>query len=92
MGRICRTNQKTMKTIKAISLLGWVLAAGTLAAQNPKVDSLLHALETNPTADRAEMLWGVAYELYDVDNATALELLPACIRPGPPERRQPAAC
>ncbi|MDZ4714628.1 MAG: tetratricopeptide repeat protein [Cytophagales bacterium] len=62
-----------MKTIHALGMLTWFLAAGTLAAQSPKVDSLLHALETNTTADRAEMLWGVAYELYDVDNASALD-------------------
>ena len=62
-----------MKTIQWTMLVASLWASsGNLGAQNTKVDSLLHELNTNTTADQAEMLWGVAYELFDVDNVQAL--------------------
>ena len=62
-----------MKTIQWTLLVACLWASsGDLGAQNAKVDSLMHELKTNTTADQAEMLWGVAYELFDVDNAQAL--------------------
>jgi tetratricopeptide (TPR) repeat protein len=61
-----------MKTVQCFLCLA-CLVGTTLAVQasNPKVDSLLHALQSDPH-DRVEVLWGIAYELFDVDNAQAL--------------------
>lgn len=62
-----------MKTIQWTLLVASLWASsGYLGAQHAKVDSLLQELHTNTTADQAEMLWGVAYELFDVDNVQAL--------------------
>ncbi len=61
-----------MKIVQPLLVL--VLLAGPvrLQASNPKVDSLLRVLQTHATADRAEVLWGIAYELFDIDNGQAV--------------------
>lgn len=64
---------------------------GLAPAMNPKVDSLLRVLESNAPGNKVEVLWGIAYELFDVNNSEALfydEGLPG----GVEGRRQPANC
>lgn len=60
-----------MKIVQPLLVLVLLSVPGRLKASNPKVDSLLHLLETNTAADRAEVLWAVAYELFDVNNPEA---------------------
>ncbi len=45
---------------------------GLAPAMNPKVDSLLRVLESNAPGNKVEVLWGIAYELFDVNNSEAL--------------------
>jgi len=59
-----------MKIVQLL-LAAALLTPGWLKASSPKVDSLLHLLETHTALDRAEVLWAVAYELFDVDNPEA---------------------
>lgn len=59
-----------MKTVQFIFLLALVSAPA--CGGNTKVDSLKQLLEQHSTADKAEVLWGIAYELFDVDNTQAL--------------------
>jgi tetratricopeptide (TPR) repeat protein len=59
-----------MKTVQFIFLLALVSAPAW--GSNTKVDSLKQLLEQRSTADKAEVLWSIAYELFDVDNAQAL--------------------
>lgn len=62
-----------MKTVHLLLLLPLCLAAGSpAAASNPKVDSLKQLLQSHQAIDKAEVLWGIAYELFDVDNPQAL--------------------
>jgi len=42
------------------------------AGSNPKVDSLFRVLDSEIPGDEAEVLWSIAYELFDVDNVQAL--------------------
>lgn len=42
-------------------------------AQTPKIDSLKNELIRNSESDRFDILWGLAYELFDVDNFQAVE-------------------
>ncbi|NOT76906.1 MAG: tetratricopeptide repeat protein [Cyclobacteriaceae bacterium] len=44
-----------------------------LQAQNPRIDSLKNELTNNKEANRFDILWGLAYELFDVDNFQALD-------------------
>lgn len=60
-----------MKIVQPLLVLVLLAVPGWLHASNPKVDSLLHLLETHTAIDRAEVLWAVAYELFDVDNPEA---------------------
>jgi tetratricopeptide (TPR) repeat protein len=57
-------------TMKLLILIAWVAYSGLVVAQSKKLDSLRSELESNP--DNAEVLWGIAYELFDVDNVEAL--------------------
>lgn len=59
-----------MKIVQLLAVLALVTASGPLRATQ-KVDSLLHLLETHTAIDRAEVLWAVAYELFDYDNPKA---------------------
>lgn len=59
-----------MKTVQFICLL--VLVTAPALGSNTKVDSLKQLLEQHATTDKAEVLWGIAYELFDVDNTQAL--------------------
>ncbi len=59
-----------MKTVLCISLL--TLVSMQALGGSEKVDSLKQLLEQHTTTDKAEVLWGIAYELFDVDNAQAL--------------------
>lgn len=59
-----------MKIVQLLAVLALVTASGPLRATQ-KVDSLLHLLETHTAIDRAEVLWAVAYELFDIDNPKA---------------------
>ncbi len=61
-----------MKIVHRLLVLALLAAPVHLQASNPKVDSLLHLLETHTATDRAEVLWAVAYELFDVDNPQAV--------------------
>lgn len=56
----------------AMATLSLLVLCGTAVAQNKKLDSLLQVLEQNADPDQTEVLWGLAYELFDVDNAQAL--------------------
>ena len=47
--------------------------AGLIAnAQNLKIDSLKRSLQEHPEENRFNVLWGLAYELFDIDNPQAL--------------------
>ena len=49
------------------------LLVGLLAsAQNQKIDSLKEVLAVSTEVNRFDVLWGLAYELYDIDNPGAL--------------------
>ncbi len=62
-----------MKNVhRLLILLSLGLFPGLAPAMNPKVDSLLRVLESNVPGDKVEVLWGIAYELFDVNNAEAL--------------------
>ena len=59
--------------IKYLILLICFSQAGLIAnAQNQKIDSLKRVLQERPEENRFNVLWGLAYELYDVDNPQAL--------------------
>lgn len=50
-----------------------LILSSQLAAQNPgKIDSLKEELRLRGDANRYKVLWGLAYELFDVDNQQAL--------------------
>lgn len=53
-------------------LLSLCLAWSAGISQTHKVDSLIHELQAKPDTNRVEVLWGIAYELFDVNNAEAL--------------------
>lgn len=62
-----------MKNVHLLLVLVFLgLSTGRAPAMNPKVDSLLRVLESNVPGDRVEVLWGIAYELFDVNNSEAL--------------------
>lgn len=60
-----------MKIVQPLLVLVLLSVPAWLHASNPKVDSLLHLLEMRTAIDRAEVLWEVAYELFDIDNPKA---------------------
>ena len=59
--------------MKLFSLMALMAYSGIGVAQNKKLDSLRGVLDDNPGSASAQVLWGIAYELFDVDNAEALE-------------------
>ena len=62
-----------MKLKYLIFLLIYFSQAGLIAnAQNQKIDSLKRVLQERTEENRFNVLWGLAYELYDVDNPQAL--------------------
>jgi len=62
-----------MKTVQLVAalLLGCVLGVQA-ETTNPKVDSLKRLLQSRQPIDKAEVLWSIAYELFDVDNPQAV--------------------
>jgi len=59
--------------MKTVQLLLIFLAACSLpAGASNKVDSLKQILQNHAASDKAEVLWAIAYELFDVDNPQAL--------------------
>ncbi|MEJ0055918.1 MAG: tetratricopeptide repeat protein [Bacteroidota bacterium] len=52
-------------------LILFLLTALWSSAQTPKIDSLKKELIRNSVSDRYDVLWGLAYELFDVDNLQA---------------------
>lgn len=61
-----------MKIVQPLLVLILLAGPARLQASNPKVDSLLRVLQAHATADEAEVLWGIAYELFDIDNGQAV--------------------
>lgn len=59
-----------MKTVHLLLIL--LAASGTARASSAKVDSLKRVLQSQAPVDKAEVLWAIAYELFDVDNPQAL--------------------
>jgi tetratricopeptide (TPR) repeat protein len=59
-----------MKTVQIVLLLA--LASVPAWGSSAKVDSLKRLLEHHATTDKAEVLWNIAYELFDVDNGQAV--------------------
>lgn len=59
-----------MKTVHLLLIL--LAASGVARASGAKVDSLKRVLQSQAPVDKAEVLWAIAYELFDVDNPQAL--------------------
>lgn len=59
-----------MKTVHLLLIL--LAASGVARASSAKVDSLKRVLQSQAPVDKAEVLWAIAYELFDVDNPQAL--------------------
>ncbi len=55
-----------------VLIVVFLLSDRTLVAQNQKVDSLKQLLLLHPGQNSFDVLWGLAYELFDVDNPQAL--------------------
>lgn len=62
-----------MKTVqRVVFLMAGLCCLSPAHANNAKVDSLKRLLQSHTMTDKAEVLWNIAYELFDVDNPQAV--------------------